>query len=104
PIRAAADQAAIDLAVVACALERHRLAEGAYPNQLSALAPEYLASVRHDLIDGQPLRYRRAGDSFVLYSIGANETDDGGQVGFKEVTKGRDWRREEGDWVWQYPR
>ncbi len=101
-VRFANDQACLDQAVVACALERHRLATGRYPAELAALVPAYLPSLPNDLLDGQPLRYRREGDSFVLYSIGANETDDGGQVGFKELKKGRDWRRDEGDWVWSY--
>lgn len=99
-VRFANDQASLDQAVVACALERHRLATGIYPDALAALVPSYLAALPHDLMDGQPLRYRREGDSFVLYSIGANETDDGGRAGFKELKDGRDWRRDQGDWVW----
>ncbi|HEX7618773.1 MAG TPA: hypothetical protein VF480_08655, partial [Verrucomicrobiae bacterium] len=59
---------------------------------------------------GQPLKYRRdppsqssgaASGQFVLYSVGWNETDDGGVVGFSP--KGQSLDTSKGDWVWQYP-
>jgi hypothetical protein len=98
--RFAQAQTAVNLARVACALERHRLAHGGYPETLDALAPKFIPKLPHDLIDGQPLRYRRAGDSSVLYSIGWNEIDDGGTVA---LTKEGSANWKEGDWVWRYP-
>jgi len=94
-------QTSVDLARVACALERYRFAHGAYPEKLDALAPQFLSKIPHDVINGQPLKYRRTDEGrFVLYSVGWNETDDGGQVGL--TAKGdHDWRK--GDWVWRYP-
>ena len=66
---------------MAIALERYRLAHGEYPDSLDALAPQFIAKVPHDVIGGQPLHYRRTSDGqFVLYSVGWNETDDGGVV------------------------
>jgi tetratricopeptide (TPR) repeat protein len=97
----AAIQASIDLARVACALERYRLANGVYPETLDALAPQFIGKLPHDIINGQPLHYRRTDDGkFVLYSVGWNETDDGGTVVFLKggVTVDRD----KGDWVWKY--
>lgn len=94
-------QTCADLARVACALERHRLAHGSYPEALDALTPQFIAKLPHDVINGQPLKYRRTDDGqFVVYSVGWNEADDGGKV---ELTKkgGADWNR--GDWVWRYP-
>ena len=74
------------MARVAIALERYRLAHGEYPESLDALAPQLLKQLPHDIINGQPLHYRRTADGqFVLYSVGWNETDDGGVVG---LTKG----------------
>ena len=97
----AAIQASVDLARVACALERYRLAHGEYPETLDTLAPQFIAQLPHDIINGQPLLYRReANGQFVLYSVGWNETDDGGQA---VLTKGGSIDREKGDWVWQYP-
>jgi hypothetical protein len=94
-------QASVDLARVACALERHRLAQGGYPEYLDALVPQFLAKVPHDVINGQPLKYRRTDDGrFVLYSVGWNETDDGGQLALTK-SGNADWNK--GDWLWHYP-
>jgi hypothetical protein len=94
-------QASIDLARVACALERYRLAHGQYPETLDALAPQFIGNLPRDIINGQPLHYRRTDDGqFILYSVGWDEKDDGGQV---VLTKGGSVDREKGDWVWQYP-
>ncbi|HWY32805.1 MAG TPA: hypothetical protein VNX46_18720 [Candidatus Acidoferrum sp.] len=99
-------QAHLDLARVAIALERFRLAHGEFPDSLDVLAPQFLDPIPHDVINGQPLHYRRTNDGqFVLYSVGWNETDDGGVVGHRKEKKGRDESpdMEEGDWVWEYP-
>jgi hypothetical protein len=97
----AVTQSSVDLARVACALERYRLAHGEYPETLDALAPQFIEKMPHDIMNGQPLHYRRTDDgNFILYSVGWNETDDGGQIVFK---KGGLVDREKGDWVWQYP-
>jgi hypothetical protein len=94
-------QASVDLARVACALERYRLANGKYPEMLDALAPQFIETLPHDIINGQPLHYRRTeAGQFILYSVGWNEKDDGGQIAF---TKSGSVDREKGDWVWQYP-
>jgi hypothetical protein len=86
-------------AQIACALERYRLAYGEYPEMLDALAPQFNEVIPHDIIGGQPLHYRReANGQFILYSVGWNETDDGGKVALK---KDGSVDREQGDW--QYP-
>jgi len=95
------NQTHMDLVRVACALERHRLAHGEYPETLDALAPGLIQSMPHDIINGQPLHYRRTNDGgYVLYSVGWNETDDGGTV---VLTKSGNVDRQKGDWVWQLP-
>jgi len=94
-------QESVDLAQVAVALERYHLAHGAYPESLDALAPQFLGKLPHDIINGQPLHYRRTSDGqIVLYSVGWNETDDGGEPGLKKDGS-VDIRT--GDWVWRYP-
>ena len=94
-------QESVDLARVAIALERYRLAHGEFPESLDALAPQFIAKLPHDIINGQPLHYHRTNDGqFVLYSVGWNETDDGGEV---PPTKGGWLNLTKGDWVWQYP-
>ena len=100
-VKTAAIQTSVNLARVAIALERYHLAHGEYPEMLDTIAPQFIAQIPHDIIGGQPLHYRReANGQFVLYSIGWNETDDGGQVALK---KGGSLDRDNGDWVWQYP-
>jgi hypothetical protein len=107
----ARNQTMVNEGQIACALERHRLAHGEYPETLDALVPQFIEQLPHDIIGGQPLHYRRTEDppsqssgaasgKFLLYSIGWNETDDGGQVALK---KDGSEDREKGDWVWQYP-
>jgi hypothetical protein len=97
----AAGQNSVNLARVAIALERYRLAHGEYPESLAVLSPQFIAKLPHDIINDQPLHYRRTSDGqFVLYSVGWNGTDDGGEVGF---TKGGSMDVNTGDWVWRYP-
>jgi hypothetical protein len=94
-------QSQVDLARVSCALERYRLTNGEYPESLDILSPKFIAQLPHDIINGQPLHYRRTDDGqFILYSVGWNETDDGGEVVLK---KSGSVDQEQGDWVWQYP-
>ena len=67
------------MTLAAIALRRHELKRGREPESLSALVPEFLAEVPWDYMDGKPLRYRRQDEgSFVLYSVGQNGVDDGG--------------------------
>jgi hypothetical protein len=97
--RCAAGQASVDLATVACALERYRLAHGEYPETLEALVPQFASKIPPDVIAGTPLKYHRTGNGqFVLYSVGWNGTDDGGAVVLK---KSGSVDLEQGDWVWR---
>lgn len=67
------------LVLAAIALERHRLKHGQYPERLEQLVPAFLTTAPRDLMDGQPLRYRRNVDlTFTLYSVGEDGRDDGG--------------------------
>ncbi len=98
--RSAYAQAAVDEAAVACALERYRLAHGAYPDSLDALPPQFIARLPRDIISGEPLKYRRTSDGqYLLYSVGWNEKDDGGVVALNKT--GHAVNSEEGDWVWR---
>ncbi len=84
---------------VACALERYRLAHHEYPETLDALTPQFIGKLPPDIINGKPLVYRRNNDgSFLLYSVGWNHTDDGGQIVLGEAGH---TKMTEGDWVWK---
>ena len=97
----ARNQTLVDQARVVCALERYRLAHEKYPAALTALVPEFIATLPHDIIGGKPLNYSRRDDwNFRLYSVGWNETDNGGVTAWS-IDGHED--RERGDWVWHYP-
>jgi hypothetical protein len=88
----AQNQTWVNQALVVCGLERYRLAHGGYPESLDALVPQFVEALPSDVIGGQPLKYRRTeGGKFLLYSIGWNEWDEGGESSTD---------REKGDWVW----
>jgi len=92
-------QSSIDLARVAIALERYRLAHGDYPEKLDALVPNFVDKLPHDIVGGQPFHYRQSRDGkFLLYSVGWNEVDDNGAIGFDKYGQ-KDMGV--GDWVWQ---
>lgn len=81
----ALNQTKVNQTLIACALERYRLAHGEYPQTLDALVPEFIDAIPHDVIGGQPPHYSRNADgSFLLYSIGWDQLDHHG-------LKGTDW-------------
>ena len=93
-------QSSMDMARVACALERYRLTQGNYPETLDALSPQFIESFPHDVIGGQPLKYHRTDyGQFALYSVGWNGKDDGGVVVFRKNSNGY-VDVDKGDWVW----
>ncbi len=95
-------QTAVDLAETACAVERFRLKTGQLPLALDALVPEFLNAIPTDVMDGKPLRYETSEQDYLLYSIGANGTDDGGNAVYAERNGKTNWQSHEGDWVWSY--
>lgn len=93
-------QTMMDESVIACALERYRLAKGGqFPESLAALSPDFLATIPHDVVSGEPLKYHAVDNAFTLYSIGWNEKDDGGEIVMKPNSTARDLSQ--GDWAWQ---
>ncbi len=79
---AAHSQTQVNQALIVCALERHRLAHGEYPETLDALSPQFIDKIPRDVIGGQPPHYHRAADgTFILYSMGWGGTDKGGVRG-----------------------
>jgi hypothetical protein len=93
----------LDQMRIACALERYRLAHGAYPATLDELAPAYIAEVPHDIINGEPYRYRlRPDGTFLLYLVGWNEKDEGGLIVTTAPNPNDpdDSKDKHGDWVW----
>ena len=54
----AGNQTKVNEAQIACALERYHLAHAEYPETLDALVPQFIETLPHDIIGGQPLHYR----------------------------------------------
>ena len=65
-------------AQTALAAERFRQARGQWPEALSELVPAFLDTVPPDPFTGKPLRYLRASGYVMVYSVGENLSDDGG--------------------------
>lgn len=89
----------LDLASLACAVERYRLAHGTLPASLDALAPAFVGSVPRDPFrpDGGPLSYRVTDEGgFVLYTWAQNRQDDGGVPRDRKKKEGND-----GDWMFR---
>jgi hypothetical protein len=76
----------IDTAHTAVAIERYRLREGRLPDRLESLVPDYLPAVPEDPYDGNPLRFRRVENGFIVYSVGEDLTDDGGNFSHNDWT------------------
>lgn len=93
-------QTGMDEALIACALERFHLANGAYPDSLAAITPKYVERLPFDVCTSEPLKYHRTNDGqFLLYSVGWNEKDDGGAI-VMEGGKKTEIDPKKGDWVW----
>jgi hypothetical protein len=90
--RAARSQTMNYLTITVCALERHRLAQGAYPEKLEQLVPKFMSKPLLDPMNAQPFHYRRTDDGwFLLYSVGEDGKDDGGVFRAKQKDPIKDW-------------
>jgi len=95
-------QTIANMATTAIALDRFRLTNHAYPDDLARLTPGFVRTVPVDCMDGHDLRYRLNPDgTYLLYSVGDDGVDNGGDPTPKEgkglfFLFGRDW-------VWPRP-
>jgi hypothetical protein len=67
-------------AVTGLAVERYRRDTGEWPESLADLVPLYLREGQRDPFDGAALRYRRLEHGVVIYSVGPDGKDHGGQL------------------------
>jgi hypothetical protein len=65
-------------AAAALAAERYRRRHGRWPDGLADLKGEFLRDVPLDPFDNKPLRYRKDEQGVIIYSIGQDRKDDGG--------------------------
>jgi hypothetical protein len=105
--KAARAEVARNIVVTAIALKRCELRRHQLPASLDELVPEFLQAVPTDFMAGRPLRYRRNADgTFLLYSVGENGKDDGGNPALEAGVTGSTyhWQSPHAlDWVWPQP-
>jgi hypothetical protein len=105
--RTAIIETAQNVVITAIALKRYELQHHQLPATLDELTPDLLKAVPIDCKDGQPLRYRRNADgTFLLYSVGENGKDDGGDPSLEKGVTGSSfyWQNYRAlDWVWPQP-
>jgi hypothetical protein len=69
-----------DLLILTLAAQAFHRTNGRYPNALEELVPDYLKKLPNDPFTGEtPFRYGIKDKSYVLYSVGPDGVDDGGQ-------------------------
>jgi hypothetical protein len=74
-------QANLRAAMVALAVERYRIKHERWPETLGAVVEaRLLLAVPLDPCNGQPLRYQVRADGIIVYSVGLDGNDDGGQI------------------------
>jgi hypothetical protein len=73
-------RAQLRAAIVAVALERYRRQRGGWPSSLAELTPKYLKAVPLGVFDGKPLIYKRLKDGVIVYTVGADLIDRGGNL------------------------
>jgi len=83
----------VQIARAGLGLLRYRHVHGQFPPSLDPLELEGLT----DPYDGKPLRYRRQGNGFIVYSVDEDQKDNGGSP--RQPKKKTDF-----DMVWQFPR
>jgi hypothetical protein len=71
---------------VLLALEHYRRDRGGCPEKLAELTPGLMKVVPLDPFDGKPLRYKKVADGVIVYSVGQDGIDNGGNI--ERVTTG----------------
>jgi hypothetical protein len=90
------------MTLAAIALRRFQLRHGQAPPSLEALVPEFLPTVPYDYMSAKPLCYHlKADGSYVLYSVGEDGKDDGGDPSPAFGPPGGLWNGK--DAVWPEP-
>jgi hypothetical protein len=74
------DQARLQCTQAAIAAERYRIANKKWPDALDRLCPTFLGDVPTDPFNGNALRLAVRDDGIVVYSVGADRKDDGGNL------------------------
>jgi hypothetical protein len=100
-------QSLANQAVIACALERHRIENGSYPDSLDPLKLTDGKPLPLDVMSDKPMGYRKTPDGkYALWCVGFDRKDDGGKRNLDQTQPERTKFSDEnysGDWVWDFP-
>lgn len=100
-------QSLANQAVIACALERHRIENGSYPDSLDPLKLTDGKPLPLDVMSDKPMGYRKTPDGkYALWCVGFDRKDDGGKRTLDQTQPERTKFSDEnysGDWVWDFP-
>ena len=101
--RAMIFETARNMTIVAIALKRYELQHYELPPTLDGLMPTILKTIPLDYMSGQALHYQKNADgTFLLYSVGENGVDDGGNPSLHEWWEFY-WFAHTLDLVWPQP-
>jgi len=87
-------EAVIRMGTIACALERYRMKNGAYPETLEALVPGQIDPLPSDPATGGGFLYKTTAFGFLMWSVGWDGRDDRGALRARRESP-------EGDWIWR---
>lgn len=105
--KAVRTEVAQSMVITAIARKRYELRHHQRPATLDELTPDFLQTVPIDCMSGQSLCYHRNADGyFLLYSVGENGVDDGGNPSLEPgvTSSNYAWQNPHAlDWVWPQP-
>jgi hypothetical protein len=68
----------LEAAKAGLAAEEFRVEHGRLPHDWNELVPRYLPSIPHESFAGGPFQFKTTADGIVIYSVGTDRKDDGG--------------------------
>jgi hypothetical protein len=74
-------ESTLDLMQMGLLLEQYYVDHGAYPESLDPISPALGGTLPVDPFTGDSYIYRPSGDTFLLYGVGIDRTDEGGVHG-----------------------
>jgi len=74
---------------LAFAASIYQAEHGTYPDSIEVLAPQYITAIPDDPFSGEPLKLASVEGGLILYSVGPDLVDDGGnkEYDFKQESK-----------------
>ncbi len=91
-------EAMFDTARVGMACKIYKNMHGDFPEDLAELSPELLEDIQADPFTGHPLIYKKQDSGIVIYSVGSNLRDDGGNGTWRITSLVME---KDDDWAWK---